>query len=164
MPALLWIGAIAACAALIATVVGCIPLAGLIAYTGANGVNNGSKVLSDPDKHFETSTLSDGWNWKDAAVTMATTTLAAVAPTGLWAPVAVGAGLGFGSDVVRQELDNPFTMPNWQHVACSTVGGGLAGMVAFRGVSKVVKGLVWNGVSEPLTAALTNVYSGQCGG
>ena len=99
---------------------GCAPLAGLAAYTGANWGNN---VLNKGD-------LSplDGWDWHDAAVTAgATTVAAAIGAEGAGALIGGGFVLGFGSDAVSQQLTKGKI--DWGHALCQGAAGAGAGWV-----------------------------------
>ena len=141
MPAVVVGGSAALCGLAWETVVACLPFAGVAVYTGANGANNAiDDVFRGGDK-----SLLDGWNWQDAATGGLTNTLAAVAPVGVPAAMALGGVLGFGSDVVDQQMHNPGTM-NWNHALCSGFTGAFAGAAVFSGtkLAKFVKAQAWS--------------------
>jgi RHS repeat-associated protein len=158
MPAMLWLGAIATCAiAWEAAGLGCIPLAGLIGYTGANTINNAA-TTGRLD-------VASGWNWKDAAVDMAGSTAAAVTGgASLYLPVLVGGAAGFVSDVVQQNIDK-WPSLNLPHAVCAGIGGAYAGGMQFGGgpMAKAAKAFAWEPIAQAITGVMSAVFHDTCG-
>lgn len=129
--------------------IACLPFAGVTVYTAANAGDNSSKGQLP----------WEGWNWQDAATGGSASLMTILAPEATGTAMGLGFVLGFGSDLVDQQMQHPGQF-NWNHAACSGAGGAFAAGALFSGnaTMKAIKGTVW---SIATTVAGTKLCGGQ---
>jgi RHS repeat-associated protein len=142
--------------------VGCLPLAGMLAYTGANAGNNMINGNLDKGNY----NLIDGWRWQDAAITAASVTTMGKLPGGVRWAVGAGAVAGSAQDLATQAGRDPSHINAW-HAVCSGITGAMSGALTNKlhmpadGTtdSPSLNGIVWDAYNTVLGGKLCDTYA-----
>jgi hypothetical protein len=100
----------------------CLPLAGVLVYSGANWGNNALQGDVSP---------VDGWRWQDATITAATVTATTLVPAGVIPTVFAGAVIGAAQDIAMQGAKDPSHI-NLAQAACSGLTGAISGYLTHK--------------------------------